>query len=776
MTLSAGFLLFVLMVVVFLFLTEKLPIDLTAVLALAVLVVTGLIQPKEAFAGFSSSAVIVLICTFIISAGFVETGLADRIGELMYKWSGQCQWRAILAVIFTAAALSSVMANVAVTVILMPAVAILSQLSGVSPSRLFIPLSFAALLGGTSTLIGTAPNILTNELMVNAGIEPFKFQDFLPLGIVFVFVGALILTILNRIVLPSKAVEGGRYRAVKDLYELYKVEESLFTVKVPVNSPIDGQTIGSLNFGATLALGIVAIIRNGRKHFAPAASDKVHADDTLIVRGNREELERLLKISSAEPFDLKSSAHFGKALNIGRLRIGEQSCLIGQQLKSVQVAALAETVALTLERSGSLTRTPAAEVVLEAGDILYLLASDEQLLGILADDELQLEHLTATDDPTLAAQEIFVLPVNESSPLANHTLADLKVPELIGLSITGILREGQMIPLPPEDELINAGDELVVVGDPSKFENLKRLRSLELAYPVSQDEITAKDIGVVEVALAPRSELFGHSLVDLNFREQFGVQVLSVWRAGEPIKLGLRKLTLEFGDALLLMGPYKKLELLNKNSNFVLISDSPPPPRKVMHAPTVILALFLLIVLSLSGLQPPAVAAFLSALVILGSGAISMPEAYRNIDWRIVVLVGSLLPIGQAIEHTGLAQLLTDQLASSLFNFGPIVVLACLMIASSLISQLLDGTLAVVLLVPLAMKIATQLAINPKALGVGVAIGASIAFLTPFSHRSHLLVMAPGGYRKRHYFYMGLPLTIALLIISTFLLPLIFPF
>ena len=177
-----------------------------------------------------------------------------------------------------------------------------------------------------------------------------------------------------------------------------------------------------------------------------------------------------------------------------------------------------------------------------------------------------------------------------------------------------------------------------------------------------------------------------------------------------------------------------------------------------------------------TGYQQIHVAAFIAASFTLLTGAIKMDEAYRAIEWRTIFLVASLLPLGEAMQTTGAADLMASTVTDLAGPYGPYVVLAALAILSSLLSQSLDGAPAVVLLAPVAFRVATSLGISPYPIIMGVGLAASAAFMTPFSHKAHLLVTGAGCYRSMDFVKIGTPLTILILGLIVLLVPLAFPF
>ncbi|MDH3216213.1 MAG: SLC13 family permease, partial [Candidatus Krumholzibacteria bacterium] len=221
---------------------------------------------------------------------------------------------------------------------------------------------------------------------------------------------------------------------------------------------------------------------------------------------------------------------------------------------------------------------------------------------------------------------------------------------------------------------------------------------------------------------------------------------------------------------------WEKIRRLAADPDFVVLSRTAAAPRRTRRAPVALAGLLLMVGMVVSGFQPIHVAAFTAASLVILFGALNMQEAYRAIEWRVIFLVAAVLPVGIAMERTGAAHLLADGVAGIAGPFGFYAVLAALIGLSSLLSQGLDGAPAVVLLTPVAMQTASDLGLSTYTVMMGVSLAASAAFMTPFSHKASLLVMGAGGYRAMDYVRVGTPLTIVILLLLVFLVPLFFPF
>jgi len=297
MTLEIAFLFLVLIVMVYLFLSEKIPVDLTAFLGLGLLILTGYVTADQAFTGFASSAVITMLGVFILGAALLQTGVADSVGSRVHAWVGSRELSLIVVIMLVAGVLSSFMNNIAAVAVLMPAVASIARRAKLSPSRLFMPLSFGAILGGTMTLVGTPPNILVGALLAEYGLEPFGLFDFTPVGAVLLLCGVVYMVTLGRRFLPVRET-GPKISESRDLAEVYQVSGGLFSIRIPEHSGLDGLTLSEAQLGETLGIQVLAITRQGEKQLAPEKNAILRSGDVLLAEGQLSDLRELLRVQS----------------------------------------------------------------------------------------------------------------------------------------------------------------------------------------------------------------------------------------------------------------------------------------------------------------------------------------------------------------------------------------------------------------------------------------------------------------------------------------------
>ena len=775
MTLEIAFLLAILAAMAVLFLTEKLPIELTAFTGLVILMFAGFVPAEEAFKGFSSPAVITMLSIFFLSAALLHTGVADRVGARIHRVFGSRQVPLLIAVIVLAGTLSSVMNNVAATAVLLPAVASICRRTGVSPSRLLIPLSFGTILGGTTTLIGTPPNILAAEMLRARGYEPFGFFDFMPLGLVLLGTGMVFLVIFGRRLLPDR---GGATSVSRrsDLIQVYQLHETLFSIQIPEGSQLDRRTLQGTSIGSTLGVRVVGILRGGKRHLAPEADTVLFAGDILLVQGRPDDVRELFRVAGSEfaearPEDVEAVAEQVSGFTA---RLRADSDLRGQSLREMDFRQRFGGIVIGLKRDGKWINTQlGTEVVGDEDEILALgtrKAIDEKSLH---------RHFTTSSLGKSQFEELhdhlFVLGIPSDSGLVGRTIGKSRIGELVGLTICGIFRGEESLLGLEQTETIRAGDRLLVAGEPSRIRSLLSLGSVQLQQEMTSHEIESDGVGVVEASVSPRSRAAGKTLGELEFREKTGLHVLALWREGELLYDGLGKIPLRFGDALLLHGPWKKIHLFSSDRDFLVLTSGNREERRTKKAPFALASLFVLVGLLAIARQPVHVSAFVAATFAILARTITMEEAYAAVEWRVLFLVATLIPLGVAMETSGAANLLSVVVTSLAGPLGPYGVLAGLVVLASLLSQTLDGAPSVILLAPVALNAAEQLGIHPHAVMMAISLAASAAFMTPFSHKANLLVMGAGGYRVKDYLKVGTPLTILQLVLIVLLVPVFFP-
>lgn len=773
MTPEIGFLFVLLAVMAYLFLTEKLPVDLTAFLGLVVLTLAGYVTPAEAFTGFSSPAVITMMSVFIVSAALLHTGMADRAGGIIYTLVGSREIPLIVVLMAIAGLLSAFMNNIAATAVLMPAVGSIAYRSGIPPSRLFMPLAFGSILGGTTTLVGTPPNILAGTIMRERGLEPFGLFDFTPVGLALLAAGILFMVTLGRKLLPRRDV-GPVTSESSHLSQVYQLHDRLFSVRIPPRSRLDGVSLGESQLATTLGIQVVAIMRRGRKRLVPEPGTFLRGGDVLLVEGDRSNLQDLMRVRDVTIQETTAGElpRPVKGVTGVRLRLSDDSDLLGRNLRELRFRERFGVVVVSIHRGDEYLKDDLAKSTLQKDDELLALGAHAQLERLRSESALRVKEVGLSVLRNVW-DHLFIVRVPKGSALVGSTVGNSRIGELAGVTVGAIIRGGVTHLGVFADAEIRDGDGLLISGNADQIMRRLGTADVELDPDIEGITLETDDVGLAEAALAPRSSLVGHTLKEVKFRDRYGLQILAVWREGRPIYSGLADLSFRLGDALLLQGPWDRIQNLGLDADLVLFSRAERQPRRTHKAPFALAGLLVMVAMVVTGFQPIHVAAFTAASLVLLFRTLTMEEAYRAIEWRAIFLVAAVLAFGSAMERTGAALLLADSVTAGAGPWGHYGILAALVLLTSLLSQCLDGAPAVVLLAPVALNAGTRLGLDPHTVMMCVSLSASAAFMTPFSHKANLLVMGAGGYRSIDYIRVGTPLTLVILVLLVLLVPLV---
>jgi di/tricarboxylate transporter len=265
--------------------------------------------------------------------------------------------------------------------------------------------------------------------------------------------------------------------------------------------------------------------------------------------------------------------------------------------------------------------------------------------------------------------------------------------------------------------------------------------------------------------IPPRSEWEGRTLREIHLRERYQIQALAIWREGEILLQDLSNLPLRVGDAALMQGPSEKFSALYRDPNVLILAEE-TDGRPTARAPLAVAILLASLTLAATGLLPLAIAALTGAVLMVLTGCIKMEEAYRAVDWRTIILVAGMLSLSVALHTTGTADYLGQALVNLIGPLGTMGAACVLLLASIVLSLLLGGQAGAVIMAPIAIAAGKVIGTDPRAMAMTVAIGCSLAFLTPLGHPANLLVLGPGGYKFRDYVRLGAPLTLLSIIVT----------
>jgi di/tricarboxylate transporter len=783
MTVEIALVLAILAAAVVLFVTERIKMEVVALLVLVALAVTGLVTPAEALSGFSNPAVITVLAMFIIGGGLSRTGVANIIGRQIMRLAGEGEVRLIAIIMITAAVMSAFMNNVGVAAMMLPVVMDLARRTGNSPSRLLLPLAFGSLLGGMLTLIGTPTNLLISDALRENGLTPFGLFDFTPIGTVITIGGVLYMMVLGRRLLPTRipAPKAGESNET-DLGQIYDLREHLSILRIPDDSPLAGKNLVQSRLGTGLQFNVVAILRNGQLELAPKPEAVLRGGDRLVVQGRSDSLDNLrrLQYQSVKEEALTFNRLIAKDISIVEANVSPRSDLIGQSLFESDLRHRFGVTVLAIQNQEGLRRTNFQNIPLRAGDRLIMLGDRERLVALAESDsfnhvrQVEAEELTETYQ---LHERFLALQVTAESALAGRSLAESRLGDAWGLSVLAILRNGETQIMPEAGEIVQPEDTLLVQGRAEDLQTLRGLQLLELE-PQSAADLAALEsarVGLAEVVLSPHSRLVGQSLRRINFRDKYDLSVVAIWREGQAYRTNLRDMPLRLGDALLVYGTREKVNQLGSEPDFLVLTEAAQEPLRLEKAPVAALIMLAVLIPVVLEWLPISITGLMGATLMMLLGCLTVEEAYRFIDLKGIFLIAGMLPLGIAMEQTGAAALVAEVVIGSLDNYGPYAVIIGIFLLTTVATQFIPSAAVAVLMSSIALSSAANLNLSPYSLMMLVAMATCGTFLSPISHPANVMVMGPGGYRFADYMRVGLVLSLVMLVLLLIFLPIFWP-
>jgi di/tricarboxylate transporter len=583
-------LLSILLLAVIFFSFEWFSADVVALGVLVALILTGLLPPDQAFAGFGSDTVIMILGLLILTAALARTGVVEMAGRAILRRTGEDANRLLVVILLGAAGLGAFMSNTASTAFFLPVVIGLAGRARLSPSKLLMPLAFASILSSSVTLVSTSTNIVVSGLMTRYEMPPIRMFELAPVGIPIAVAGLVYMLTLGRRLIPNRT-------PTDDSGEEFGLRPYLTEIVILPDSALIGKTLAESGLGRDLDLTVMRLERDKERFYAPQASMRLEEGDVLLVEGGR---EQIVKIKATTGIDIKADVKF------------------------------------------------------------------------------------------------------------------------------------------------------------------------------SNPELETKDMRLVEALLLPRSPLIGRTLKRLQFRERFGLQVLAINRHNETIRSKISQVALRMGDVLLVQGHRSNIAALEGNRFFSVLGAIEEPSPYWRRGPLAIAIFVGALAAATFGLVSFPVAMLIGALLAFLTRCITPEEAYREVEWKALILIGSMLAVGVAMDHTGTADFLSDQLVGVAGQANPLWLLSAFFILTVLLTQPMSNQAAAVVVVPVAIQTALQLGLNPRTFAMMIAVAASTSYLTPLEP-SCLMVYGPGRYRFIDFLKVGSLLTVLIFLIALVLVPMIWP-
>lgn len=583
----------ILIIALYLLISEKITVDLTAIGIMAALMVSRILSPVEAVAGFAHPAVITVGSMFLISRGMLRTGAVGYIGQKILTLAHGNANLAMLVILLTVAVASAFINNTPVVVLFIPVVMSMCCEFNLSPSKFLIPLSYASILGGTCTLIGTSTNIIVSDLSANSGYGAIGMFELAIVGVPIAVIGIAFLLVAAPRIMPA---------LLNPSCELKDSEH--------------------------------------RRYLA----------ELYIPRGSK-----LINMEPAHAF--------------------------AERYPNLEI--------LELIRYSHIFHPPRDDVQIAADDLLLVKGSANDLVEIL-----------------------------------NHEDAELPTSEK-GLSFG--------------------------VGN--------------------------KEPVVVELIIPPQSSLLGKRLLQTDLKRDPDLHIIAIKRSSLHFtEKQIHDVNLKIGDIILAWCEVDKLERLREGADYIVVEDVHHEIVQKRKAWKAILIFGGLIVAASTGLADIMMCALTAAFLMIVTGCLQMRDAYRAIQGDVLMLIAGTIALGTAMQKTGTSQLYAEAFLGIFSDFSPVLILAAVVLLTSISTQVLSNNATAVLLLPIAISTAVGLGVHPKPFVMAVCFGASACFATPIGYQTNLLVYGPAGYRFSDYLKLGIPLNLVVLILGTILIPLVWPF
>jgi di/tricarboxylate transporter len=579
-----------------LFVWNRLRVDVVALIAMAALMVLGVVTPAQGISGFANEATITVAAMLALSAGLLRTGAIDDLGRWIRKAAGKSELRLLVMLIAIVTPVSALINNTAAVAVLLPMVMGVARSMDVAPSRVLMPLSFAGQMGGTLTLVGTSTNLLVAGLVLDLGMDRIGIFDITGPAAILTLVGITYLLTVGRWLTPER-------KAGEDLVDAYDLRAYLASFRVLNASPLAGKSLAESRLGEREGILVVGIRREGKTIRRIGGPTRVEAGDELLVEGSVSDMARFV------------------------------------------------------DREG-------------------------------------LESVTGEPDWEFA--------------------------------------------------------------------------------PPQEDEGGARVLA--ELLVRPGSYPENRPLARLGVRSRWGITVLGLQRRGRALKKRPLQTPLQAGDVLLVEGRPEDLRAVHQSGDFSLLGSVEVPARRREHRWIAAGILAGVIAAPALGVVPIVISSVVGVVAMFLTGCLTPEEAYEDVDWMVIVLLGAILPLGIAMQQTGTAELLVGLAVGPMERIGPVAVLAAFYLCTSLLTEAISNNAAAVVMTPLAVASGAALGVSPLPLVVAVMFAASNSFMTPIGYQTNTFILGPGGYKFLDFARVGGPLAFLLLVTATFAIPLFFPF
>jgi di/tricarboxylate transporter len=369
--------------------------------------------------------------------------------------------------------------------------------------------------------------------------------------------------------------------------------------------------------------------------------------------------------------------------------------------------------------------------------------------------------------------ELRILP---DSSLIGSTLAQSGLGRDLDLTVVAIIRDGERVLAPTADTLLQSGDALLVEGSSEDILKIKDIAGIDIQADMkfSDNDLQDNNLRLAEVVLLPRSLFIGRTLRGLRLREKYQIQVLAISRRSGLVHSKISHTRLSMGDVLLVQGNQKEIAALQVENAFDVLGLVEPQRINRRNALIVGVIFVGMLALGTFNVLPFPVAMLLGALLVFLTRCITPEEAYRKVEWKVIILIGCMLTLGLAMQYTGTAEFLASRLIALVGDWHPIWLLSGFFLLTVLLTQPMSNQAAAAVVIPVALQTAVQLGLNPRTFAIMIAVAASTSYLTPLEPAC-LMVYGPGRYRFLDFLKVGGLLTILIYILAIGLVPILWP-
>lgn len=374
-------------------------------------------------------------------------------------------------------------------------------------------------------------------------------------------------------------------------------------------------------------------------------------------------------------------------------------------------------------------------------------------------------------------QYVTELRVMEGSPLIGQRIGQTSLSRDHDVTVLEI-RRGTRALLAAAGESVHAEDLLLVRARPDKLLAVTTELKLEIEpeFKLRDETIRSGDVKLCETIVPPGSPFIGCTLVDLRFGQKTGVIALALQRTGQVLREKISTVRLRTGDALLLLGEQADIDRVRAENGLLVLNELEAPVRERGKAFLALAVFVVVVLLAALGILPILVGALGGVLVLIILQCLGPEQAYGAVDWRVLVMLAGILPLGIAMQKTGAAQAITDVVLHLAGRDNPTALLAAIYLVTAILTEFMSNTGAAVLIAPIAIATAQSIGLDPKPFLVAVTFAASTSFATPVGYQTNTMVYNAGGYRFGDFVRVGVPLNIIFLGASVYLIPLFWPF